>query len=465
MKPMKTPLLQSKHDELDALQRRSDELLAKASLSETETLEMFGDAASGALGLADKIEACENTIHNLLLLSGRTEKSKAFLHGGEGHLRHLEVPGSNDEIARAGDDLLPAMIRGRVRHFTNEDGRPDPRGAYRFAMFALATSGLPSALKFCASSGIHVAGYQESINEDGGYLVPEEFDATLIRIIERYGVFRQYARYTPMARETFSRPRRTSGVTAHWVDEGDNADESNAKWDRVRLTAKKLMVNTRVSSEFNEDMLAGFGDQLMFEIAYALAKKEDQAGFVGDGTSAYGRTVGAATRLLDVWTASGGAGLVLGSGNAYSELTLADFNGVKAALPDLADSLQARWFVHRAFFYSVMEKLAMAAGGVPLAEIVQGGPAQFVGYPVVFTNAMPKTAANSQVCAILGDLAMAADFGERRATTIAMSDHALFQSDEIAVRGTERVDINVHDVGVAADSTAGPIVGLVTAAS
>ena len=50
--------------------------------------------------------------------------------------------------------------------------------------------------------------------------------------------------------------------------------------------------------------------------------------------------------------------------------------------------------------------------------------------------------------------------------TITTSEHAtvdgdnVFELDQLAVKGVERLDINVHDVGNT--STAGPIVGLQT---
>jgi hypothetical protein len=45
----------------------------------------------------------------------------------------------------------------------------------------------------------------------------------------------------------------------------------------------------------------------------------------------------------------------------------------------------------------------------------------------------------------------------------------MFETAQVAVRGIERFDINVHDVGnataTAADKSPGPIVGLITAAA
>ena len=54
-------------------------------------------------------------------------------------------------------------------------------------------------------------------------------------------------------------------------------------------------------------------------------------------------------------------------------------------------------------------------------------------------------------------------------STIALSEHAGFANDEMWIRGTERFDINVHDVGNASGTAglrqAGPVVALITGAS
>jgi HK97 family phage major capsid protein len=77
--------------------------------------------------------------------------------------------------------------------------------------------------------------------------------------------------------------------------------------------------------------------------------------------------------------------------------------------------------------------------------------------------------ANSQVCAILGDLNLGVTIGDRRLITVAQSDQYKFDTDQLAVKVTQRIDINVHDAGnadaTAANRVAGPYVGLITAAS
>jgi hypothetical protein len=63
----------------------------------------------------------------------------------------------------------------------------------------------------------------------------------------------------------------------------------------------------------------------------------------------------------------------------------------------------------------------------------------------------------------------AARLGDRRQSALALSEHSRFANDEIEIRGTQRLDIVVHDVGnahaTAASRVPGPIVGLLMAAS
>jgi len=76
---------------------------------------------------------------------------------------------------------------------------------------------------------------------------------------------------------------------------------------------------------------------------------------------------------------------------------------------------------------------------------------------------MPYVEANSQICALLGDLQMGAFLGERRTITIEQSKDVYFANYQTGIRGVERVDINAFGVG---DTTnPGAIVGLITAAS
>ncbi len=371
---------------------------------------------------------------------------------------------------------------GTLRNFVGENAA---ERAHRFGQWVLAMRGVSASmqaegafarsLRFCNENGITVSrAMSEGVNESGGFLVPEEFGNDLIDLREQYGVFRRNAKIVPMSSDSRSDPRRTGGLTAYFAGEGDALTASDKGWDRVNLAAEKLTCLARYSNEVNEDAVINMGDDLAGEIAYAFATKEDACGFIGDGTDTYGGMQGVTTKIKGLSaTIANIAGLTVATGtgyaSSYGSIVLADLEAVAGNLPVYADTARAKWYCHKSFYWNVMAKLALASGGVTGAEIEGARTKRFLGYDVEFVQIMPKTPAVSQVVALLGDLSLAASFGSRRDTTIAVSEHSRFANDQLEIRGTERFDINVHDVGnqsaTAALRVSGPIVGLITAAS
>lgn len=374
---------------------------------------------------------------------------------------------------------VPATVRryGNYKNFKGDrNGVSAEERCYRFGMLMLAKAALDLPNKFGhLSQAVDFAHDKFGLSTEGGpdfasVLVREEFGMDLIDLREQYGVARGLFKRRPMSSDTRTDPRRAGGLTAYFVNEGAAITESSKEWDQVRLTAKKLAVLTRYTAELSMDAVMSIGDDLVGEIAYAFSDKEDDCAFNGDGTSTYGRITGVRAALNTAAgspTTTSAGGIIVGAGNAYSELTLANFESVIGVLPQYADNPNTTWVCHKTFYHTVMQRVALAAGGVTAREINDGmATLMFLGYPVRISQKMPSTEANSQVCALLGDFTLGASFGDRSTDTIAFSDSAyvgsesVFERDEIAVRGTERFDINVHDVG--SSSAAGPIVGLQT---
>lgn len=345
------------------------------------------------------------------------------------------------------------------------EGMSAEKRAFAFGMWTLANiKGEGSrAAQWCKLNGFPlVKTHTEGTDTAGGHTVPEQFLGDLINLVNTFGVFRRFARVIPMTSETFRQPRVSGRLTAYFVSENSTGTTSDATFDAISLTAKKLAVNTSLSSELNEDTASSLGDWLASDIARAFAYTEDDCGFNGDGTSTYGSITGVRSKLSTLNGVDDGGGLVLGTGNAYSELTAADYSAVVGRTPTYALN-GAGWFVSPTVF-NHMQRVAYASGGVTANEL-KGGDLRpvFLGYPVNLVEVMPSTAGNSQICALFGNLSLAATFGDRRMPTIFTSEHVYATQDAIYVRGTERFDINVHDVGTS--SVAGPVVGLITASS
>ena len=357
----------------------------------------------------------------------------------------------------------------KPRHIKGDNAK---ERAYRLGRYWLANVFRnQKSAQWCRDNGIMTTrGQAEGQNDKGGFLVAPEFASEIIDLREQYGIARQHARVWPMGSDTLTIPRRKSGVSASFYGESAQMSAVEKAWDNVSLTARKLGIRVRYPKELNEDAIINIGDDLTKEIAYTFALKEDQCFFNGDGTTTYGKIEGVTTRLKGLSsTIAYIAGLVVAAGNAYSEITLANFNSVVGLLPEYADGPQTKWFVSKTFWANVMQRLAVAAGGVTAEEIEGVRSKTFLGYPVVIVQVMPKTEANSQVCCLFGDLSLAAAFGDRVGLEIETNPYSRMDYDEIEIFGRSRFDINVHDVGnadaTAANREPGPVVGLITAAS
>lgn len=385
------------------------------------------------------------------------------------------VPPQNpQDIARnAGIQLATSVYRGgALKSFKGEKAQ---ERAYRAGMFLAAALGDDEkARTFCRENGIAInRAHGGGTNALGGILVPEEFENVMIDLRLQYGVFRPNANVVTMTSDTKSRPRRTGGLTAYFRRSGTAATESTKGWDSVELVAKLCSVLTKYENELSDDAAINIGDDLVSEIAYAFAAKEDDCGFNGDGSSTYDGIVGVRNKLLNLHaTRANIAGLQVASGNLWSEIVIGDLLGVVGKLPQFARRAgNIKWYCSSEFWANVLQRLALAAGGATHAEYEGELKESFLGKPVEICESMPHVEANDVVPLLYGNLAQAAMFGDRKGTSIEMtnSDGSDFGSGIMAIRGDTRFDINVHDVGnahaTAASRTPGPIVGLLTAAS
>lgn len=373
------------------------------------------------------------------------------------------------------DTKREGMVRwGSLKHINRVSNCADPElEAYRFGRWAAACMGHKKSQDYCKSNGLVTKAHLETVNSQGGFLVPEEFSNTLISLREEYGVFRRNAKIEPMTSDTKRVPKRSATLSASFVGEASAGTDTTQSFQSVQLVAKKLMVLTTISNELNEDSLINLGDSVAGEIAYAFSLKEDQCGFMGSGISTHGGIVGIAHSINNV--ASNAGITTLDSSDRYpSNIAIGDFHNMMSTLPNYADSPNCKFYMHKSVWNAACEAIIYNVGGTSAREASEGVRGlSFLGYPVELTQVMPdntnsgSNAADGQATdqafrfpILFGDLSMACSFGDRRDNTIAFSDSALnaFEQDEIVVRGTERFDIQCHTPGTSAE--AGPMVGM-----
>ena len=351
--------------------------------------------------------------------------------------------------------ILPATAKRKVKHFASAED------AYSVGQFVMASMfGSAKAREWCSEHGMAIkAAHSTFDNEKGGYLVPEIMETTIIRLVEERGVFRSRGFVYPMGSDAVTIPRRASGFTVYYPGEGEVITQSDLRLNQIKLMAKKAAVMCVISTELDEDAVSSLASLITEEIAYAFANAEDMEGFNGDGTSAFGGTIGLKSALL-----AGSISTAVAGNVNVGTIDLMDFRSAIGKLPRF-NGISPVFYMHSTVYHEAAARLMDAAGGNTSANIAGGVAEQFLGYPVQFVQTMPSVSeiGVSTNYAYFGDLGMASTMGTRRGVTIATDSSVLFMSDQIAIRGTARYDINIHERGTA--TTAGPIVALRTAAT
>lgn len=355
-----------------------------------------------------------------------------------------------------------AKRTSRLKNFRGENAM---ERAYKFGSFMLASCfGNMKAREWCKENGIPLVverAHSEGSASAGGYLVPDEFSAEIIDLRDEYGMFRRLCQPFPMGRDTMSIPKRLTGLTAYPVGEATAITESTASWGQVNLTARKWGVLTLVSSELDEDAIVNIGDLLVGEVAYAFATAEDNAGWNGDGTGTYHGITGFTKLFNDGVGTLAGAVDATSTHDTLAEVDATDLAKVFAKLPQYV-YMRGRpaFYCSQAAWGLVFQRLIAGAGGISKDDVTGRVIHQYLGFPVEIHPSLPSSTGtiNDTVMLLFGDIGLAAAFGDRRGMTVARSTEYKFAEDQIAIKGTERFDINIHSVGD--NTTPGPVVAL-----
>jgi HK97 family phage major capsid protein len=324
------------------------------------------------------------------------------------------------------------------------DGGADRARA--FAHYAMAIRGVTSSRDWLEKRGIELRSMGIGTESAGGFLTPIEFATEIIDLMNEVGAVRRACRVWPMSRDVQSIPKVSTRPS--WIALTENAAiaPSDGTGTYVTLTAKKFGGLTQVSNELVEDSLPQVGDILAQDIAYQAAQFEDTTVMLGDGTATY-------NSLTGIVPATGAAGIVTAAGNTPELVTVANFISMLGMVQDYAlNELMGApvWIFNRSVFARTAMRLMYALGGNTKEDLGEGVTPSLFGFPVIFSGALTSApAANGGVIAIFGSLRTGVAFGDRRQMTIETSPHFYFNTDSLAVRGTERFGLQVHDAASA----------------
>ena len=140
---------------------------------------------------------------------------------------------------------------------------------------------------------------QVGTDSEGGYLVPDEFERTLVEALQEENLFRQLATIITTSSGDRKIPVVASKGTASWVDEEGTIPESDDAFGQVSIGAYKLATMIKVSEELLSDSVFNLERYIAKEFGRRIGAKEEEAFFIGDGT---GKPTG-------IFHSTGGAGV------------------------------------------------------------------------------------------------------------------------------------------------------------
>jgi HK97 family phage major capsid protein len=118
---------------------------------------------------------------------------------------------------------------------------------------------------------------------DGGVLVPDEYERTLIQALEEECIFRRLARTIQTAHGDRKIPVVASKGEASWVEEEAQIPESDDKFTQISIGAHKVATTIKVSDELLNDSVFNLPAYIATEFARRIGNKEEAAFISGDG--------------------------------------------------------------------------------------------------------------------------------------------------------------------------------------
>ena len=127
-------------------------------------------------------------------------------------------------------------------------------------------------------------------DEDGGFLVPLEFERDIVKALDEENIIRRLAKVVTTYHER-KIPVALGHSVAQWTTENSAYTESNPTFGQKQIDAYKLTDLCRVSVELLKDSTFDIEAYLRQEFARAFGIAEEEAFCVGNGTNQtlYGR--------------------------------------------------------------------------------------------------------------------------------------------------------------------------------
>ena len=267
---------------------------------------------------------------------------------------------------------------------------------------------------------------QIGTDTEGGYLVPDEFERTLVSALEDENIFRSMAKVIQTSSGDRKIPLSTGHGEAKWIDEEGAFTESDESFGQVTLGAHKVGTLIKVSEELLNDSVFDLESYIATEIGRRIGAKEEAAFFTGDGN-------GKPTGILN---ATGGAdvGITAASATAITADELIDlFHSLRGPYRK-----NAVWVLNDSTIKAIRKLKDNNGNYLWQPSISAGVPDTILGRPVKTSTFMPEIAADNKVIAF-GDFSWYW-IADREGRTFRRLGELFATNGQVGFLGSQRVD-------------------------
>jgi HK97 family phage major capsid protein len=267
---------------------------------------------------------------------------------------------------------------------------------------------------------------QVSTDSEGGYLVPDEFEKTLISLLADQNIFRQIAKIVQTESGNHLIPVQASKGSAYWVAEEAAYNESDNSFGQVVLGAHKLGALMKVSEELLNDSVFNLENYIAQEYARRISDKEEESFCIGDGS---GKPIGVFHDTL----------------GAEASVTAASATAVTTdELLDLYYSLRgpyrknAAWVMNESSLKGIRKLKDGNGQYLWQPGLTAGEPDMLFGAPVKTSIYVPAMAAGAKAIAF-GDFSYYW-IADRQGRSLKRLNELYAATGQVGFLGTQRVD-------------------------
>ena len=265
---------------------------------------------------------------------------------------------------------------------------------------------------------------QNATDTAGGFLVPEDFRAELIKTVTETSPMRSVSRITATGRDELVMPKRTAKLAGGWTAELADQSESEPTYGQIKIAVHELSVFTTVSNANLEDSAFDMQAELTADFGESFGELESQAFIRGDG-------VGKPSGILDnadIPTTATAAGGVIDGDDLINT-----FYAVKASYRN-----RGAWMMNAATLAEVRKLKTTAGDYIWRESIADGQPPTILGRPVYEAVDCPDPIANAKAV-IFGDFARAYRIVSRLDIAVLRDPYSLATKSAVKFHGRMRV--------------------------